>query len=369
MIDNKSWLSNASKFEKIFWGCILFFLFLFILLHFFASREFYQNKEKNKNAPLSARTILKEIEVVIDSNKMKKNIQSNETVKIISDDLHKKMKDINQTINKETKEIFKTVHNNIDKFLDFHYSVIGEYIELGSMATGKIEEHIQEELFGKNFSLQMDTMLETIAKQHQNNLKSHLDIMHIQASKGIDPSLNKEAIERLQQDVNQHFLIQQGKLGTLIIATLAAKVTKVVATKLAAKQAGVIATKAGAKAGMKSTAALTGASAGIFCGPFVWICSPIAAATLWFGTDAIIVSVDEHFNRDSFKLEIIDALKEQEQKLTIQLQIYYTKSLKEFSQKAQEKYINTPTKEKKRMTIKELITEESAKDRKQLELF
>jgi len=357
MINNKSWLSSASKFEKIFWSTILFFLFLFILLHFFASREFYQNREKHRQPPLWTQTAEKEIEVIIDSKRLKENIENNETKKIILHDLEDKIKNMNTLITQESREIFQVAHNNIDRFLDFHYSVIGEYIELGSMATGKIEEHIQEQLFGKSFSSQMDSMLTQLSLKHQENIKSHLHIMHTQASEGVDISLNKEALERLQEDVNQHFLIQQGKLGTLIVATLAAKMTKVIATKLAAKQAGVIATKASAKAGMKTTAALSGASAGTLCGPFVWICSPIAAATLWFGTDAIIVSVDEHINRDDFKKEIIDTLNEQEFKLTTQLQKYYSQSLQEFSQKALEEYKQAPTKEKKRMTIKELITQ------------
>ncbi len=356
MIDNRSWFSSASKFEKIFWGTILFFLFLFILLHFFASREFYQSKLQERAHQSTTRTILKEIEVVINSNKMRDNIEDNETLKIISEDLNRKIKDINSTIAKESKAIFRVAHANIDKFLDFHYSVIGEYIELGNMATGKIEKHIQEKLFGEEFSQKMDSMIEKITQEYQYDITQHLDMMDKEANRGIDPSLNRDAIEHLHQDINQHFLVQQGKLGTIIVATLTAKITKVVATKLATKQATIIATKAGTKAGIKSTALLSGASAGILCGPLVWVCSPIAAATLWFGTDAIVVSVDEHLHRDSFRGEIVQALNQQEHQLTSQLQIYYSQALQKVSKEAQNRYINTKTKEKKKMTIKEMIS-------------
>jgi len=356
MIDNRSWFNTASKFEKIFWGTILFFLFLFILLHFFASREFYQSKLNSRANQSTSQSILKEIEVVINSNKMRENMENNQTLKIIYDDLNEKILDINNTIAKESKAIFDIAHKNIDKFLDFHYSVIGEYIELGNMATGKIEKHIQEKLFGDKFSKNMDSMLQNITQQYQYDITHHLEIMDKEANRGVDPSLNKEAIEHLHQDINQHFLVQQGKLGTIIVATLTAKITKVVATKLATKQATMIATKAGTKAGIKSTALLSGASAGILCGPLVWVCSPIAAATLWFGTDAIVVSVDEHLHRDDFKKEIIDALKQQENRLTSQLQVYYSQALKKASKEAQKRYMDTTTKEKKRMTIKEMIS-------------
>ncbi len=357
MINNKSWLSTTSRFEKIFWGTILFFLFLFILLHFFASRQFYQSKEKSRENPLPSRTILKEIEVIVDSDKMRYNLENNQTIALISDDLHHKIREINQTITTNSKELFSVAYSNIEKFLDFHYSVIGEYIELGNMATGKIEEHIQQRLFGDNFSIKMDSMLETIAKEHQENIKDHLQIIHNEASSGVDFSFNPKAIEHLHEDINQHFLLQQGKLGTLIVATLAAKITKAIASKLAAKQATLLATKAGTKIGIKSTASLSGASAGVLCGPFIWICSPVAAATLWFGTDAIVVSVDEHLNRDEFKQEIINALDQQKIKLTNKLQKHYNKAIEEFSKQAQQRYINTKVKVKKRMTIKELITQ------------
>jgi len=364
MINNKSWFSSASKFEKIFWGTILFFLFIFILLHFFASREYYQsrNNQKPKEEIVEpkkpkTRTIFKEIEVIVDSDKMRQNLENNETLQHIVKDLQTKIEDTKKNINLESKKLFETAHKNIDAFLDFHYSVIGEYIELGSMATGKMEEHIQQRLFGNSFSIEMQKMLQRISENHKKNIQSHLDVIGSYANKGVDPSLNTQAIARLKEDIHHHILLQQGKIGTLIIATLATKISKVVATKLAAKQASIIASKVGAKAGMKSAAAATGATAGVACGPLVWLCSPIAAATLWFGTDAVVVSVDEHLHRATFKQEIISALNNQQNRLSNKLSNHYEESIKEFSTNAQQSYKETTTKEKKRVKIKELITQ------------
>lgn len=354
MINNKSWFQNASKFEKIFWGTILFFLLIFILLHFFASREFYQTKSKHNS---NSHTIFKEIEVVVNSNRMRKNMESNETIKLISDDLNKQIADINRTISSETKNLFSIAYGNIDSFLDFHYSVVGEYVELGNMAIGEIEKHIEQRLFGDDFSEKMDNVLINVSIHYQQNLKEHLKVLDNRAKIGVDSSLNTKAMDYLQEDIHQHFLLQQGKLGTLIVATLASKIVKTIATKLATKEASLIASKATAKAGLKSASLITGASAGLICGPFVWICSPIAATTLWFGTDAIVVSIDEKLNRENFKKEIISALKQQENILNSKLKKHYSSAIIEFSNKVRERYRVTPIKEKKRMTIKEIINQ------------
>ena len=362
MINNKSWLSSASKFEKIFWGTILFFLCIFIILHFFASRKYYQSRSKQKSTEESVEvkktktiTIFREIEVIVDSDRMRENLENNETLRLIVEDLQAKTENTKKTINLQSKKLFESVYANIDKFLDFHYSVVGEYVELGSMATGEMEKYIQQKLFGDSFGRQMEDMLQNISINHKKNIQSHLDVIGSYANKGVDPTLNTQAIARLKEDIHHHILLQQGKIGTLIIATLATKITKVVATKLAAKQATIIASKVGVKVGMKSAAAITGATAGVACGPFVWICSPIAAATLWFGTDAVVVSVDEHLHRETFKQEIITALNKQQNKLSTKLIKHYENSIKEFSTNAQQSYKETTTKEKKRVKIKELI--------------
>jgi len=354
LINNKSWFSSASKFEKIFWGTILLFLFIFIILHFFASREFYQSNNKNYN---SSKTIIREIDLVVNSNKMRLNLENNQSIKIIRDDLEKQINDMNMSISSKTKELFAVANNNIDIFLDFHYSVIGEYVELGNMAVGKIEEHIENRLFGEDFNIKMENMLNEISIDYQYNLKEHLKVMHTRAKIGVDSELNSGAIKYLEGDIHKHFLLQQGKLATIIMATITSKIIKMIATKLAVKEATIIGSKASTKVGIKSAAIISGVSAGTICGPLVWVCSPIAATVLWFGTDAIVVSVDEKLNRDKFKKEILSELSKQEINLTKRLQSHYSDAMISFSNQAILKYKEAPIKEKKRMTIREIMSE------------
>jgi len=222
---------------------------------------------------------------------------------------------------------------------------------------GEIEKHIQTRLFGDDFDTKMEEVLYNISKSYQYNLKEHLKVMNNRAKIGVDGSLNAKAIEYLKDDIHQNFLLQQGKLGTLLVATIASKLTKTIVTKLATKEASILASKATAKAGLKSASVVTGLSASLMCGPLVWLCAPITATTLWFGTDAIIISIDENFNREDFKKQIISALKEQEIILDKKLKMHYSSAMIEFSNEARDRYKKAPIKEKKRKTIKEIITQ------------
>jgi len=218
-----------------------------------------------------------------------------------------------------------------------------------------IQSLINEEL--TQFNIKMEAMLQEISKDYEYNLKEHLKVMDSRANMGVDSELNSGAIKHLEGDIQQYFLLQQGKLATIIVATLASKIAKVIATKLATKQATLIASKASTKAGMKSAALISGVSAGAICGPLVWLCSPIAATALWFGTDALVVSVDEKLNREKFKKDILSELSEQENILKHKLENYYSKAMITFSNRAISKYKITPINKKKKMTIREIMSE------------
>jgi len=348
------WFASISKFEKIFWVTILILLILFVVLQFLASRHHYQEESKAKERETQTE-VFKEVELLIDTHTMRTNLDTNATLNAILGHLHRSTLELNQTIEVEIEKLFGGVDRNLEQFLDFHYSVIGEYVELGAMATGEIEQQIEERLFGKLFIERTNQTLESIAKHYHILLKNHLDFIHTNATQGVDTHLNLETLERLTADIRQNILIQQGKLATLMSAAVATKIVKAIATKAAIKQASKITVKTASKAAVKGAAAASGASAGVFCGPLVWVCAPVAATAMWFGTDAAIVTVDEHFNRDEFRSDILSSLTAQKQNLKHQLQTDYTQSLQTLSTQTLKKYQETPTKVKKRVKIKELI--------------
>jgi BMFP domain-containing protein YqiC len=350
-----SYFQRMSLFEKIFWATLFLLLVAYLFLVFLASAKSVKSTNDSNLSSPASRNIIQEIEIIIHSDRMRRNLENNQTILEIKKNLSDNLGKIDQKINEEVDQAFRSVYQNIDPFLDFHYSVIGEYIELGSMATGTIGKTIQEKLFGSDFSTQLQKALNAVSDEYTSRLSDHLHFISQKATIEVDGDLNGHIIEDLQKQIDQNVKIQGGKMAVLITAKLMPKIAKVASAKLAAKSSGKIAAKVAAKLGAKSAAAATGAASGALCGPLVWICSPVAAAALWFGTDAAISTADEFYNRDEFKQDIISSLELQKNDLKSRLKKLYQKSARNLSQDIQTKYRQTSTKEKKRIKIREKI--------------
>jgi hypothetical protein len=346
---------KISLFEKIFWATLLLFLIAYLFLVFLASSKSTKGATKTNLSNPASRNIIQEIEVIVNSDRMRKNLENNQTLFEIKENLNNNLGKVNQKIDEEVDRIFLTVYGNIDTFLDFHYSVIGEYIELGSMAAGTIAKRVQEKLFGSDFSTQLQNVLNTISDEYTQRLSDHFQFISQKATTKVDGDLNSQVITDLQKQIDQNVKIQGGKMAVLIAAKLMPKIAKIAGAKIAAKSSGKIAAKVAAKLGAKSAAAASGAASGALCGPFVWICSPVAAAALWFGTDAAINTADEYYNRDEFKQEIINSLKLQQDTMKSRLKKLYQQSAQSLSKDILAKYRQTPIKEKKRIKIREKI--------------
>ena len=110
-----------------------------------------------------------------------------------------------------------------------------------------------------------------------------------------------------------------------VAATLAgsgalATVSSVIAAKLAAK----IGVKAAAKGVAKGGGVLAGAGGGALAcswsGPGAIACGAIGGIAAWLITDAIVVNIDEYFNRDDFEVELRVLIDEDRATMTLRLE-------------------------------------------------
>ncbi len=340
--------------QKLFWGTlVLFFIFYILLLTMASINSSTSTDESNSN--ISMEDIVQDVELVINGDRIRKNLENNETAISIRKNMKKNIMILDKKIDHEINYAFHLVYANIDSFLDFHYSVIGEYIELGSMAMGNIEKTIEDKLFGSDFSIRIKDALESIAGEYEVRLDEHFKFVNTKAIVDVDVKLNNETIEKLQQDISRNMQIQGGKIGTVATVAVAPAIAKAASAKIAAKSSTKIAAKVATKLGAKSAAAATGAASGAICGPAFWICSPVAAGILWFGTDAAFSSIDEIYNRDEFKLDIIHSLNQHKNSLKIRLKQSYIASMEKVSQEVLSQYKETPIKEIKRVKVKEKL--------------
>ena len=356
MDNNKAdFFKNLSLFEKIFWITLSIFFALYLFFILMASKNSTPvSNEKNITVP-SSQEIIHEVEIIVNSDRFKKNLENNETLSEIKENLTKGVDAMDKKIDKEISDAFSVAYGRIDSFLDFHYSVVGEYAELGSMAAGTIGKSIEEKLFGPLFSRHLQSALDAISNQYKDILSSHFDLIRQKATAKVDIELNSHIVSDLQKQIEQNIKIQSGKIAVLATAKLAPKIAKAAGTKIAAKSSSKIAAKIAAKLGTRTAAAATGAASGALCGPFVWVCSPVAATLFWFGTDVAINSVDEYYNRDEFRQDIVKSLKLQESRLKSRLKKEYQESAYKLSHTIQTEYKKTQSRERKRVKIKERI--------------
>ncbi len=319
-----------TKAEKIFWWSIGVLLSIFIIVNIIAIDNHPVDKDTQKPV------LHKFVEKIVKSDIVLRNLSQNQ--QNIINSLGRELNSTYDSVDMEIDRLFVPVYANIDKFLDYHYSIIGEYSQLGAMAFGDIDEMITQKLLGDDFDFRGNEAYLSIDKEYKANLQNHLSTIDEYATEGVDLSINSEALATLKSDIDSHLLQQKIKIG-IFGGVIVAKIMAIVSAKIAIKSS--------AKLVAKSTALTTGALAGLSCGPLAWLCSPIGAGALWIATDGIVVSGDEYLSRDGFRLEIVEAIDSYRQNLKNSYKESYHKSFQDLSASSIQKYQKAEIKEKK----------------------
>jgi cell division protein FtsL len=338
-----NYFSKLSKFEKIFWITLLVIFLPFltlIIMGNFNSENF--NGNTLERTPLSKSIA----EKLISSDLIKKQLLKNEA--IITKKLDLEISNLDKNISNEIDKSFIQVEKNIDTFLDFHYSVIGEYAELIALATNDIGKLMKEKLFGEDFNNSLIKAYENINLEYKTGMNKYINSIDNVVLKDVDIELNDQSLQRLRSDININAF---GKGGNTVIAVASAriipKIVKVIVAKIAIKVAAKTSSKVAAKAATSGAAA----SGGVVCGPAVVVCAPIAAIGAWVATDIAIVSGDEYLNRAKFKDELLQTLNDNKQKLKDSYSNLYKAKMINESKTILEAYRNIEI--KKRVKIKD----------------
>ena len=201
---------------------------------------------------------------------------------------------------------YQPVYEAIPTYADYHYSVWGEYAELGTAVIGDVGAKLDEMLFGTlekrlaNIGVELDSIF---SLQFQTELKNEGSSMEV-AGSGLGP-LTENAIA----DAQRRMLI------TVPIGTAAIASTKAIAAIIAKKIAAKLAAKAALKASGKWAAIGTGAGGGAalcsWSGPGAGLCAAAGGVGAWLIADYGIVKLDEYWNREDFENELREMIDEQ----------------------------------------------------------
>lgn len=227
---------------------------------------------------------------------------------------------VREQIRGHLDEAYAPVYAGIPKYMDFHYSLTGEWLELGSAAMGNLGSGLEEHLFD-GFDTRLGDVSENLALEFDQRFRTALDEA-MTAEPGGPEAFGPVASRALRDSQNR----LKTTTGTIGVALVGGATLKVFTTAFAKKLAIKLAAKVGAKTGMKWAAATTGGAASAaacsWTGPGAVACAVVGAAITWVATDVAMIKLDEHVSRDDFERDLralIDDHKKQTQRAMEQM--------------------------------------------------
>jgi hypothetical protein len=346
--------NTSQKFWKYFWGTIIFLFIIYISIIVSIS---LQNNKQSKQ-----RSISKDVNGSITlSSSFLKTLEKQ--LPLINNDINN---EINETqhkiylhIDREVNALFTSVYHQIPQYADFHYSLTGEYLEIGSALSGNLATSIKEKLFDTvNFDSNYQNILNNIQINSQSLIsatvvsineksqdKLHLLDNEMKIFNNVSNLTMDDSMARFN-DITYN-IIKVGALGTgAKFSTV--MIAKVMAKKIATK----VLTKAAVKGGAKVIGIGGGAAAGATVGSVVpgvgtVIGGVIGGIAAWLVVDKVIIEMDEVLNREEFEEELKVLITKQKKNMKMEIKNTYFKSLKFFSNELQENY--------QRLRLKEII--------------
>jgi hypothetical protein len=201
---------------------------------------------------------------------------------------------------------------NIPEFLDWHYTVVGQYTELAMAAAGRLEQEIDSRLFG-NLTEQVELASGAIATMQESEARALLaqciesEVQLLDADRETRElrvrMLNEaigDALRRLAASagVSGSGAVGAGVAGGLLVKAIVKKLLASIAVKTTGKSA------VKAVGSWKGAAAVAAALSPL--GPVGTVVGGVlGAAGGWLVVDRLAVEVDEFLNRDDLERELV----------------------------------------------------------------
>ncbi|GAA7085469.1 hypothetical protein Kyoto4A_06340 [Helicobacter pylori] len=234
-------------------------------------------------------------------------------------------------VDAQIDNLFDPIENNVDKFLDWHYSLKGNYSELALFVAKKLGlsvedalfNKLQEKLLGADYKQRLKTMTDNISDAFISLLRKHKKDTEKIATQGVaDIPQVVESLKNIDDRIERDLKLKMG-FAAAIGATAgvgAGKLMKRLVPKLVEK----LGTKLGAKFLAKFGIAVGG-----------------VLPTL--GADVAFNYIDEWLHRDDFKKEILNNINEIKKNLKESYKISFDNSITKFSQEFQKDLKNIET--------------------------
>lgn len=232
---------------------------------------------------------------------------------------------------------FQLMAENVDDYLDWYYSLPGEYERIAALATGRLEKWMAEKLEayltqGNAFGPVQQSIEETLKKneqlhkEYQEKINQILAENHINTVGRHQEVIQYSSLDALKEPPNHSVVVDLE--NRLLISGSTGAITAVIAGKITAKVIAKGAIQLGAKALIKvatgkAASVLGGAGAGAASGAAVGSVIPgigtaigatvggiIGGISVGLGVEQLLLKLEEHYSRDEFKQQILEAIEE-----------------------------------------------------------
>ncbi len=320
---------EIKKKERIKYIYIII-IFLFMLYPILSIITYNEPSQAIKTA--HTKTILEILPDPI-SDLIKNNLDSHQQE--ISDLLSSSKDKMYSKVDAQIDNLFDPIENNVDKFLDWHYSLKGNYSELALFVAKKLGLSVEDALFNKlqekflgaDYKQRLKTMTDNISDAFISLLRQHKKDTEKIATQGVaDIPQVVESLKNIDDRTERDLKLKMG-FAAAIGATAgvgAGKLMKRLVPKLVEK----LGTKLGAKLGAKFLVKFGIAVGGVL-------------PTL--GADVAFNYIDEWLYRDDFKKEILNNINEVKKNLKESYKMGFDNSITKFSQGLQEDLKNIET--------------------------
>lgn len=242
-----------------------------------------------------------------------------------------------QQINDAVDRLFGNADQRVDAYLDWYFSMTGEYTRLLAAMTGGFPELMQRKLeqtvFSNNdlesgITALRESVLESTIASFSKAARDTRASLREALSK--NPCLNDviqfEPMFNVQDDIARAgtAFATGSVVATVTSAALLKKVISGTLAKIASKQSFRLAAGAAGKAAAKKggSSLLSAGAAAAICapsGPIALLCGAGAGALTWLGTDKIFIEIDEALHREQMRSDILATLDQTKAELRTQL--------------------------------------------------
>lgn len=301
-------------------------IFLFMLYPILSIITYNEPSQAIKTA--HTKTILEILPDLI-SDLIKNNLDSHQQE--ISDLLSSNKDKMYSKVDAQIDNLFDPIEHNVDKFLDWHYSLKGNYSELALFVAKKLGLSVEDALFNKlqekflgaDYKQRLKTMTDNISDAFISLLRQHKKDTEKIATQGVaDIPQVVESLKNIDDQTERDLKLKMG-FAAAIGATAG-----VGAGALMKKLAPKLVKKLGTKLGVKFLAKFGIAVGGVL-------------STL--GADVAFNYIDEWLHRDEFKKEILNNINEVKKNLKESYKMGFDNSITKFSQGLQEGLKNIET--------------------------